>query len=185
MKRTPLPRGTKQLKRSGFAKPSRETRMKRGKGALGRTQRKKKHSRSKPKLTTLKTKLWALVRVEVFKLYGTNCFTCPATKLVGSNLQCGHVPWPKSILPAKCAFDVRFLRPQCYNCNINRGGMGAEAFTKMLLENPDRLALMEVDRHILGKADAQFYLDEIAKYEIPNLQTLPQPTTKTRTVKVL
>ncbi len=180
MKRTQIARGTKQLKRSGFQKHKIRAKLSSKKGKRRKTKRP-----TTPRLKTLKTKLWALVRIEVFKLYGTNCFTCPATKLVGSNLQCGHVPWPKSILPAKCAFDVRFLRPQCYNCNINRGGMGAEAFTKMLLENPDRLALMEVDRHILGKADAQFYLDEIAKYEIPNLQTLPQPTTKTRTVKVL
>ncbi len=39
------------------------------------------------------------------------------------NLQCGH-GHPKGACGASMAYDLRLLRPQCYQCNINYGGMG-------------------------------------------------------------
>ncbi len=115
-------------------------------------------------IKSLRDKLWKLTRAEADTLYAPNCYTCPATGLVGSNKQLGHVPWPKSVLPVACQYDLRFLRWQCWNCNLNRGGMGAEALARMMHENPEELADMERDRRILGKADALFFQTKIAEY---------------------
>lgn len=39
--------------------------------------------------------------------------------------------WPKGSLGASLKYDIRILRPQCYNCNINYGGQGAIFIKKM------------------------------------------------------
>ena len=70
----------------------------------------------------IESQLWKLTRKRVFDLYGTNCYTCNQTLLVGANLQCGHA-YPKGALGASLRYDVRVLRPQCFNDNINLGGM--------------------------------------------------------------
>ena len=47
-------------------------------------------------------------------------------------------------------YDLRVLRFQCYNCNINRGGMGAEAYKRMLREEgKPYMKKLEKDRQIL------------------------------------
>lgn len=77
-----------------------------------------------PKLRTIEDKLWALCRQLTFLVFGTDCYTCPQKNLQGANLQCGHA-YPKGALGAMMKYDLRILRAQCYNCNINYGGMGA------------------------------------------------------------
>ena len=52
------------------------------------------------------------------------CYTCGALGLEGRNCQCGHLH-PKGACGASIKFDLRLLRPQCFQCNINYGGMGA------------------------------------------------------------
>lgn len=84
----------------------------------------------KAKISTIENKLWSLIRLAVFKKYGNNCYTCPQRMLTGMNLQCGHA-YPKGALGASMKYDMRILRPQCFQCNINHSGMGA-AFWKRL-----------------------------------------------------
>lgn len=97
--------------------------------------------------------------------YGNSCFTCPQEGLTGSNWQTGHVPWPKASLSAYLKWDLRCLRPQCYNCNIRRGGMGAEAYKRMLKEDGvEYIEQLEKDRQISVKT-VDHYLSLIPKYE--------------------
>jgi len=37
----------------------------------------------------------------------------------------------KAALGAYLKYDLRLLRPQCYNCNINQGGRGADFIENM------------------------------------------------------
>jgi DNA-directed RNA polymerase beta' subunit len=63
----------------------------------------------------------------------TRCYTC-GKQIEGRNKQLGHVPWAKASLGANLKYDMRVLRWQCYHCNINLGGQGAEAYKRMLRE---------------------------------------------------
>lgn len=115
-------------------------------------------------LSKAKKTLWGLVRLLVFKTYGTDCYTCEAKDLVGKNLQGGHVPWPKATLSAECAHDIRFIRAQCMSCNIHKGGMGAEAIERMKRSGIDTDALKLYNRQTTGKKyDILFYERRIAE----------------------
>lgn len=96
-------------------------------------KRTKLRRKSKSSFKKLEDLLWAECRRITFEQYGTDCYTCPQKKLIGANLQCGHM-WPKGSLGASLKYDIRILRPQCFRCNINLGGRGAEFYTRMLKE---------------------------------------------------
>lgn len=83
-------------------------------------------------MRTLTAKLWELTRQIVFHMYGTDCYTCHQKRLVGMNLQCGH-GYSKGALGVTMQYDLRILRAQCFQCNINYGGMQA-VFWKRLEE---------------------------------------------------
>ena len=84
----------------------------------------------KPKwrsMNAITTELWALARRISFRTHanplgGVDFYTCPQRGLVGQNRQCGHA-YPAGALGASMKYDLHILRPQCYNCNINYGGM--------------------------------------------------------------
>ena len=112
---------------------------------------------SKQKISTLQRKLWDECKRIIREQYGNVCYTCGATGLVGSNWHTGHL-YPKASLGAFLKYDLRLLRPQCYNCNINLGGNGAEFYKKMLriegkpymtaLENDKRISVMAYDHYV-------------------------------------
>lgn len=89
---------------------------------------------SKQPISKIQRLLWEECRRIAKFLYKNDCYTCPAKNLQGSNCQLGHVPWPKSTLSAYLKYDMRCLRFQCFSCNIHKGGMGAEAYKRMLKE---------------------------------------------------
>lgn len=108
---------------------------------------------SKQPISKIQRDIWKIVKPIVIKLYGNNCYTCPAKNLQGVNCQLGHVPYPKSILGAYLKYDIRCLRIQCYSCNINKGGMGAEAYKRMLREEGKAyMDKLEEDRRKLVNA---------------------------------
>jgi hypothetical protein len=111
------------MKRTGFKQKIGKP-MKRG------TLKKK----SKQKISTLQVKLWNECKRIIREKYGNTCYTCGATNLSGSNWHTGHL-FAKASLGAFLKYDLRVLRPQCYNCNINQGGRGADFYSKMLEEN--------------------------------------------------
>lgn len=88
----------------------------------------------KQPISKLQKELWQECRRVAGIWYKKNCYTCPAKNLEGSNCQLGHVPYPKSVLGANLKYDMRVLRWQCMRCNVHQGGMGAEAYKKMLRE---------------------------------------------------
>lgn len=60
---------------------------------------------------------------------------------------------PKACVGAYLKYDLRILRPQCYNCNINLGGKGADFYARMLKEiGPEKMAQLEKDRQVTVNA---------------------------------
>lgn len=129
--------------------------------------RKPAKRRKKTPLSKLKKRVEALQKELVIKLYGTDCYTCPQKNLIGANRQLGHVPWPRSILSNHCKFLTDFARIQCFSCNIHRGGMGAIAFKRMVLEGVDVEAMWQLNEKTKGKVcPTIFFEQKIATYEL-------------------
>lgn len=80
----------------------------------------------KKKTDAAKTKaeLWELCKKIVRFRDGSNCYTCAATGLQGSNQQTGHFI-ASSICGAYLRYDLRNLRVQCMRCNVRLSGNGA------------------------------------------------------------
>ncbi len=92
----------------------------------GRKKKPKKRS-----ITAITNELWELCKQEIRAKYGNTCFTCSKTGLKGSDWHTGHFI-PSSVGGAWLRYDLRNLRPQCYNCNINAGGNGAIYYQRMV-----------------------------------------------------
>lgn len=92
--------------------------------------KKKGIKKKKISLKKLQDNIWIECRRIIRKRYKNICYTCGAKKLIGTNWQTGHMI-PKKYLKNYLKYDLRLLRPQCYNCNINLGGMGALFIEKM------------------------------------------------------
>lgn len=120
---------------------------------------------SKQKISTLQVKLWEECKRIIRKKYGNTCYTCGATNLSGSNWHTGHL-FAKASLGAFLKYDLRVLRPQCYACNIHRGGMGADFYLKMWEENgAEYMQKLKADRNVSVKAydHYQKLLEDYAK----------------------
>lgn len=89
--------------------------------------------KSKASISQIQRKLWELCKTIIREKYPNVCYTCGRTGLAGSNWHTGHMI-PKASLGAFLKYDLRILRPQCYNCNINLGGNGAEFYRRMMIE---------------------------------------------------
>lgn len=85
---------------------------------------------SKAPISKIQRQLWELCKQIIRKRYGNVCYTCGRTGLEGSNWHIGHMI-AKAALGAYLKYDLRLLRPQCYNCNINQGGRGADFIENM------------------------------------------------------
>lgn len=140
MKRTPLKRGTKQMKRGTLKK------------------------KSKQKISTIQNKIWEHCKRLTRTRYGNVCYTCGQVNLSGSNWHTGHL-WSKASLGAYLKYSLNVLRPQCYNCNINRGGQGADFYARMLKEiGSEAMEKLESDRQVTVKA-YDFYIELLEKYQ--------------------
>lgn len=117
MKRTPFKRKTPL-----------QHRAKRAKQPLGASKRKK----TTPTITKVKKALWEQCRRITRERYGNTCYTCGRTGLEGSNWQTGHFI-SSSICSVPLRYSLDNLRPQCYNCNINKSGNWI-AFEKHLIQ---------------------------------------------------
>lgn len=106
----------------------------------------------KQKISVVQRKLWKLCKEITRKKYGNTCYTCHQMGLSGVNWHTGHL-WAKASLGAYLKYDLRVLRPQCYNCNINRGGMGADFYQRMLIEiGEEKMAQLQRDRQVIVNA---------------------------------
>lgn len=120
--------------------------------------------KGKQKISVIQRKLWILCRELCRKLHGNVCYTCSRTPLVGSDWHTGHL-WAKASLGAYLKYDLRVLRPQCYNCNINRGGAGADFYVRMLKEiGEEKMTQLQKDRQVQIKA-LEHYEKLIIEYQ--------------------
>jgi hypothetical protein len=92
-----------------------------------------KKRKKKTERKAIEDKLWELCKKITRERHGNTCFTCGAQNLIGSNWHTGHGK-PKGALPIIYKYDLRNLRPQCYNCNMNYGGMSDIFIAKLELE---------------------------------------------------
>ena len=121
--------------------------------------------KSKTPISKLQRQIWELCKQIIRNRYGNVCYTCGRTGLEGSNWHTGHMI-PKSVLGAYLKYDLRLLRPQCYNCNINQGGRGADFIDKMRkVEGQIYVSQITEDRIITVKAYDHYVkvLDEYKK----------------------
>ncbi len=117
----------------------------------------------------LREELWAeckrLVRAKYDRGGYWNCFTCERVIDEPAKAQTGHF-LPSSTCGAFLRYDLRNLRIQCYNCNINQGGAGAEYYRKLLEENgQEYVDQLFKDKHISIKADSWWYQEKINEYK--------------------
>ena len=118
---------------------------------------------AKQKISKIQRTLWELCKQIIRKRYGNTCYTCGAVGLVGSNWHTGHL-FAKASVGAFLKYDLRLLRPQCYNCNINLGGNGARFIDKMrVLEGDEYVDSIIRDMQVTVKA-YDHYLSLIDSY---------------------
>lgn len=107
---------------------------------------------SKQPISRLQRKLWEKCKEITRIKYGNSCYTCQNTQLSGSNWHTGHM-WAKASVGAFMKYDLRILRPQCYHCNINLGGRGADFYARMLREiGEEKMAELQKDRQKIVNA---------------------------------
>lgn len=126
----------------------------------------------KPKkltITKLQNKLWEeckrIVRAEYVKSNGTwDCFTCGRLIDEPAKAQTGHFI-PSSTCGAFLRYDLRNLRIQCYNCNINGGGQGAMYYAALVTEHGQEYVdqLFQDKQKVVKGYD--HYLDLYEKYK--------------------
>jgi len=121
---------------------------------------------SKTSVAKVKRELWEVCRKIVFFLYGNDCYTCDATNLQGSNRQCGHLPWPKSILPSLMKYDIRLLRTQCGRCNIWLSGNQVEGYKRMVEEiGQIEMDKLDAERRKVIPASIIDWLNRLEEYK--------------------
>lgn len=119
---------------------------------------------SKQPISVIQRKLWDECKRIIRARYKHVCYTCGRSGLSGSNLHTGHM-LAKASLGAYLKYDLRLLRPQCYNCNINLGGMGAVFIENMRrIEGDAYVDQILQDRQKTVKA-YDFYVEKLIEYQ--------------------
>ena len=107
---------------------------------------------SNQSISVIQKKIWEFCKKIIRGKYRNVCYTCGRAGLEGSNWHTGHM-FPKAALSAYLKYDLRLLRPQCYNCNINLGGNGAVFIENMRQREGNRYVNKIIkDRQISVKA---------------------------------
>ncbi len=165
MKRTPLKRGTKQMKRSGFKQRGYFINRK----SFNSTPKVRKPKTEKKKI---EDKLWELCKQITRDRYGNTCYTCGKTGLLGGNWHTGHFI-PRSVGGAYLRYDLRNLRPQCPYCNVTLSGNGA-VFYRNLVEREGQKYVDELfqDKKKSVKS-SDHYQSLLAEYGIYHPKVIP------------
>lgn len=127
-------------------------------------KRTKLKSKSKQNVSVLQRKIWVECRRIIKKRYENKCYSCGKEHLDGRNYHIGHL-YPKASLGAYLKYDLRVLRPQCMNCNINLGGNGARYLENMeRIEGKEYIESIKADMKITVKA-TDHYQQLLEKYK--------------------
>ena len=160
-----MKRGTFKKKSFSEYKPMKRTQLKKVSTLKGGVSLKKSPLKkvSKQPISKIKKKLWELCKQLIREKYGNTCYTCGKSGLSGSNWHTGHFI-PDAASGAYIRYDLRNLRPQCYNCNVNHGGAGAEYYRRMVeREGQKYVDKLFEDKNVTIKA-YDHYLMLIDKY---------------------
>ena len=123
----------------------------------------------KQKVSTVKKKVWEECKRIVRSRYAIgegrwSCFTCDRIIEEKKDAHTGHFI-PSGSCGAFLRYNLRNLRIQCYNCNINLGGNGAEYYRRMVREVGEReVNQLFIDKNKTVKADIIFYLNLLEEY---------------------
>ncbi len=166
MKKTPLARGTKQLKRSGFKiKPKSNS----GMAARRAKLRSKKGKPRKRKVSTLKKKLWPIFAKYIRARDRWKCISCGKYEKPGN---AGHYI-AKGACGAEYYFSELNVNMQCVNCNLTLEGNRHE-YRKALVIKYGEDAVVDIEMNYHKPCPDFPYLERIQKYEIlTQMQTLP------------
>jgi len=159
MKRTPLKRGTKALKRTPFKTNTAPRHKKSTKRLLGT---KKGGAKTQAKLKKdLDTIFSRFIRQKYADENGmVRCYTCSTTKH-WKEMQNGH--WiPRNYLATR--FSENNCRVQCVSCNVFHGGRPDEFAVNLLREGVDIVSMMQ-SKHEVFKIDRHWYEAKIAYYK--------------------
>jgi len=119
---------------------------------------------SKQSISLIQRKIWEECKRIIRVRYKNVCYTCGRVGLEGSNWHTGHL-LAKASLGAYLKYDLRLLRPQCYNCNINLGGNGAIFIENMrAIEGNEYVDKILADRKETVKA-IDHYLKVLEEYK--------------------
>lgn len=156
MRKTPLKRGKKVLRRTPFkAKTALRTKNP-APSTTGTHRRRQKGGKSMAKL---KKELDAVYSKYIRAKFPKKCYTCG---YVG-NLQCGHFV-SRQYLATRWEDDN--CRPQCAMCNIWGRGMLLDFEENLKKELGDvRVEEMKASRHQIIKLDIPWYEERIAHYK--------------------
>lgn len=117
---------------------------------------------SKQSISKIQRDIWVEIKRIVRRDQPNVCYTCGRQNLEGTNWHCGHM-WAKASLGAYLKYDLRIIRSQCYHCNINLGGAGADFYKRMLKEiGKKKMEQLEKDRQKTVKA-YDFYFELLQK----------------------
>lgn len=147
-------------------------------GVLGnRDCIRKRKPRKKGKITKLKLKLWGLCRQIIKQRYGNTCYTCSRVVPDGKGMHTAHY-LTSSLCSTSMRFDLRNLRPGCYNCNINLSGNWPAYQKAIEKETPGITAILVAENDSTkGKTyPEEWFVKKIAEYEA--LLTKLSPTDK-------
>lgn len=161
LKRTPLKRGLKQLKRSGFKTKTALAPKKRSKSTTA-------PKKPKPKTQAqLKKQLDSFFSVYIRRKYSNSdgdvvCFTCGKV-FAWQHIQNGHFI-SRAYLSTR--WNINNCRPQCTGCNIFGNGkpLDFEEALKKELGN-DFVEKMKASRHQMMKVDRIWYKEQIEYYK--------------------
>lgn len=127
-------------------------------------KRSKIAKKGKTPISKIQRQIWEECKRIIRRDYGNICYTCGKGNLEGSNWHTGHL-FAKASIGAYLKYDLRVLRPQCYFCNINCGGRGAEFIEKMRdIEGDEYVDQIIRDKQVTVKA-YDHYLVLLEKYK--------------------
>lgn len=124
----------------------------------------KQQKPKKKAIKLLRNKLWELCKQIIRKRDGNVCVICGMAGISGSNWHTGHLI-PSSVCGIMLRYDLRNIHSNCYNCNINLGGNGAEYYRRLSAEyGVDFVEAIFADRKLIAKANRSFYEQKIEEY---------------------
>lgn len=119
---------------------------------------------SKQPISKIQRQLWEECKRITRRDCGNVCYTCRKTGLEGSNWHTGHM-FAKASIGAYLKYDLRILKSQCYFCNINCGGRGADFIERMRQEKGEEYVNKIIkDKQVTVKA-YDHYLKLLEEYK--------------------